>query len=66
LRVNATLTSVNLDENGIGDEGATQLAEGMRFNATLTSLDMGSNDMSNVGKLALRATCPPLCQLKGV
>ena len=40
MRVNGTLTSLDLGYNGIVDAGATQLAECLRVNATLTSLDL--------------------------
>ena len=38
MRVNGTLTSLDLGYNGIVDAGAMQLAECLRVNATLTSL----------------------------
>jgi hypothetical protein len=40
---NATLTSLNLDNNDIGAQGARALAAALGNNATLTRLDLGMN-----------------------
>ena len=61
LRVNATLTSLDLWNNDIGAAGATQLTECLRVNATLTSLDLSDNDIGDAS--ALRAACFPQCTL---
>jgi hypothetical protein len=58
------LLSLNLYDNGIGDAGATQLAEGLRVNTTLTSLHMVCNiPLGGDGRRALREACPPQCAL---
>ena len=49
LRVNATLTSLNLRLNYIGHDGARQLAESLRVNATLTSHDLSNNRIGDAG-----------------
>ena len=49
LEVNRTLTSLNLQWNEIGQEGALALAEAVQVNHTLTSLDLEFNDVGRVG-----------------
>ncbi len=41
LRVNVTLTTLDLDKTKIGDLGALALAAALRHNTTLTSLLLG-------------------------
>jgi hypothetical protein len=53
LRVIATLTSLDLVSNRIGEAGATQLAECLRVNATLTSLQLASNRIGAAGATQL-------------
>ncbi len=36
LRLNTTLTSLNLSDNGLGEGGGRALAEGLRLNTTLS------------------------------
>ena len=40
LRVNTSLTSLDLSENSIGDKGASSLSEALRVNTSLTSLNL--------------------------
>jgi hypothetical protein len=53
LQTNTTLTSLNLEFNGIGTAGATALATALQTNTTLTSLDLGGNDIGDAGATAL-------------
>eukprot|EP00019_Armaparvus_languidus_P001153 CAMPEP_0168591766 /NCGR_PEP_ID=MMETSP0420-20121227/7321_1 /TAXON_ID=498008 /ORGANISM="Pessonella sp." /LENGTH=76 /DNA_ID=CAMNT_0008627603 /DNA_START=431 /DNA_END=659 /DNA_ORIENTATION=+ len=39
LKVNTTLTSIDLGYNKIGDAGAEQIAEALKVNKTLTSIN---------------------------
>ena len=52
IKVNKTLTNLNLRNNGIGDAGATCIAEAIKVNKTQTNLDLRSNGISDAG-----ATC---------
>ena len=67
LRVNASLKSLNLYGfgfiNGIGDVGATQLAECLRVNTTLKILYIAENNIGAEAMRALKAACPPQCEL---
>ena len=50
-----SLTTVELNNNNIGDEGAKALAEALRVNHTLRKLDLrGNNGSGDAGKEALR------------
>ena len=60
LRVNATLTSLSLYQSDLGDAGAAQLVECLRVNTALTCLYLGDN---NIDGVALRAACPPRCEI---
>ena len=53
MKTNATLTSLNLGGNKVGDDGARALAEAMKTNATLTSLDLGWNEVGADGARAV-------------
>ena len=53
LRVNATLTSLDLWGCCIGVAGATQLAECLRLNSALTSLDLRGSRIGDVGATQL-------------
>ena len=54
LEFNATLTSLNLASNNIGDEGATKLARCLRLkNNTLKCLDLDSNKIGVAGAMQL-------------
>ena len=53
LRVNTSLTSLDLYENSIGDEGAGSLSEALRVNTSLTSLDLSDNLIGDEGASSL-------------
>ncbi|XP_015771028.1 PREDICTED: protein NLRC5-like isoform X2 [Acropora digitifera] len=53
LRVNTSLTSLDLSENFIGDKGANSLSEALRVNISLTYLDLGGNSIGNEGAHSL-------------
>ena len=64
LRVNATLTSLDLSVNNIGALGATQLAECLRVNTALTRLNLSGNGIYAASeRAALKAALPPHCDL---
>ena len=49
LRRNSSLTSLDLWDNGLRDEGVLVLADALRGNDSLTSLDLGCNKIGNEG-----------------
>lgn len=49
LRVNSTLTALDVAGNGIAQEGAAGLAEGLSRNTTLRHLDLTSNNLRDGG-----------------
>ena len=53
LRLNATLTSLNLGWNHLGEGGGRALAEALRLNSTLTSLDLNNNGLREEVQSAL-------------
>ncbi|XP_067041367.1 protein NLRC3-like isoform X2 [Acropora muricata] len=53
LRVNTSLSSLNLHCNSIGDEGANSLAQALRVNTSLSSLDLSRNSIGNDGVKSL-------------
>ena len=53
LKVNSTLTKLDLRGNGIGDQGATGLAEALKVNSTLTKLDLCGNGIGYQGATGL-------------
>ncbi|KAF9556568.1 hypothetical protein EC968_008173 [Mortierella alpina] len=52
LKTNSTLTSLSLESNAIGDDGATALAEALKTNSTLDTLDLRGNTIWFKGLLA--------------
>ncbi len=48
LRVNATLTTLDLDKTKIGDSGTLALAAALRHNTTLTSLTLGGTHFTRI------------------
>ncbi len=55
LHDNATLTSLHLYHNNIGDEGARSLAAVLDNNATFTSLNLRFNNIGDEGARSLAA-----------
>ena len=53
LKVNSTLTVLNLADNGTGDQGATGLAEALKVNSTLTELNLEGSDTGDQGATSL-------------
>ena len=49
LRINASLTSLDLYYSFIGDEGANSLSQALRVNTSLTSLDLAFNSIGAEG-----------------
>lgn len=49
------VTALNLDSNGIGDAGATALADGLAVNTSLVDLVAWDNSIGDVGATALAA-----------
>ena len=53
LRVNTSLSSLDLHGNSISDEGANLLAQALRVNTSLSSLDLSRNSIGNEGANSL-------------
>ena len=53
LRVNTSLTTLDLSENSIGDKGASSLSEALRVNTSLTSLHLSENSIGDEGASSL-------------
>ncbi|KAG9061306.1 hypothetical protein KI688_007284 [Linnemannia hyalina] len=53
LKTNSTLTTLNLRDNSIGDNGAQALSAALKINSTLTILDLGHNSIGDNGAQAL-------------
>ena len=53
LKVNTTLTSLNLEGNDIQDAGAESLAEALKVNRTLTTIRLSINNIEAAGALSL-------------
>ncbi|KJE97551.1 hypothetical protein CAOG_09082 [Capsaspora owczarzaki ATCC 30864] len=53
LKVNTTLTQLDLWSNQIGDEGAQAIAEALRANTTLTWLKLSYNQIGDAGAQAI-------------
>ena len=53
LRVNTSLTSLDLSNNSIGDEGASSLSDALRVNTSLTSLNLPGNSIGDEGASSL-------------
>ena len=49
IKVNETVTCLNLPGNGICDAGATSIAEAIKVNKTLTDLNLFGNGISDAG-----------------
>ena len=53
LRVNTSLSSLDLHANSIGDEGANLLAQALRVNTSLSSLNLHCNSIGDEGANSL-------------
>ena len=53
LRVNTSVTSLDLRDNSIGEEGASSLSEALRVNTSLTSLNLSDNSIGVEGASSL-------------
>ncbi|KAG0196550.1 hypothetical protein BGX28_009996, partial [Mortierella sp. GBA30] len=53
LKINSTVTTLNLSYNSIGDNGAVALSEALKTNSTLTTLDLRNNSIGSYGAVAL-------------
>ena len=53
LKKNCTLTSINLSDNSIGNEGARAIAQSLEKNCTLTSINLSDNSIGNEGAKAI-------------
>ncbi|XP_074621745.1 uncharacterized protein LOC141880193 [Acropora palmata] len=53
LRVNSSLSSLDLSDNSISDEGVNSLAQALRVNTSLSSLDLSSNSIGDEGANSL-------------
>ncbi|KAF9112498.1 hypothetical protein BGX30_007266, partial [Mortierella sp. GBA39] len=53
LKTNSTLTTMDLQYNSIGLDGAKALAEALRTNSTLTTLKLYGNSIGSDGAMAL-------------
>ena len=53
LKVNSTLTTINLEQNSIGPEGAAALSEALKVNSTLTTINLYGNSIGHEGAAAL-------------
>lgn len=74
LRVNSSLTSLDLPDNNISDKGVALLAVAIRNNSSLTQLQLAYNRISDAGAAALAevgrqrqsAPCPAAGPAAGV
>ncbi|XP_068699918.1 protein NLRC3-like isoform X2 [Montipora foliosa] len=53
LAVNTSLTTLRLDDNSIGDEGATSLSQVLAVNTSLTTLKLSGNSIGDAGATSL-------------
>jgi hypothetical protein len=53
LKVNSTITSIDLSYNNVGDDGAKALADVLKVNSTTTSIDLSYNNVDVAGAKAL-------------
>ena len=54
LKVNGSLTSLDVSENTIKNEGAVAIGEALKINGSLTSLDVRFNSLDEAMKQLLR------------
>ena len=48
LKVNTSLTSINLGHNNIGDEGGKAIEEALRVNTSLTWIGLSHNNIGDI------------------
>ena len=53
IKVNETVTCLNLPGNGICDAGATSIAEAIKVNKTLANLNLSGNGISDAGATSI-------------
>jgi hypothetical protein len=53
LKVNSTITSINLSNNNVGVDGAKALAAALKVNSTITSINLSNNNVGVDGAKAL-------------
>jgi hypothetical protein len=53
LKVNSTITSINLSYNNVDVDGAKALADALKVNSTITSIDLSDNNVGDDGAKAL-------------
>ncbi|KAG0363320.1 hypothetical protein BGX24_004911, partial [Mortierella sp. AD032] len=53
LKTNSSLTTLNLRENSIGENGAVALSKALKTNSTLTTLDLLGNSIGENGAVAV-------------
>ncbi|KJE93876.1 TKL/IRAK protein kinase [Capsaspora owczarzaki ATCC 30864] len=53
LKVNKTLTTLNLSVNQIGDAGTIAIADALKVNTTLTTVYLGENQIGDAGAQAI-------------
>ena len=58
LRVNASLTELNLDDNGLGAEGGKAIGDALRINTSLTSLSLSDTKLDEKGVFAIAESLP--------
>ena len=49
LKMNSTLTSLDIEDNELEGEGALAISEALKLNSSLTSLDISMNNIENGG-----------------
>jgi len=57
------LVKLDLGDKGVGDAGATAIAEGLKTNSTLQTLNLGDNKVGDAGAAALFGSGAPLRKL---
>ena len=63
--MNKTLTRLEIDNNGIGDAGASALAEALKVNKTLMALSIICNNIGDASKQALKSSARNGCTVYG-
>ena len=53
MGLNSSLCEMNLQDNKIGDQGASYIGAGLKTNTTLKELDLGVNFLGNKGAIAI-------------